>query len=133
MNRDGNSSCLPSTMVFGLVLLAIFIILTTASTRGTTGSSKRSNTSQSTTSPSASSRLFAAQRAPTLPAPTRPAPAQPAQAQVARSQSTYTVKSGDTLFCIAARTGVALSDLEANNPQITDPRLIFPGQQLAIP
>jgi spore coat assembly protein SafA len=45
----------------------------------------------------------------------------------------YTVIAGDTLFDIARRNGVMLSDLIAANPQITDPDRIFPGQVICIP
>jgi spore coat assembly protein SafA len=45
----------------------------------------------------------------------------------------YTVKAGDTLFDIARRNGVMLSDLIAANPQISDPDRIFPGQVICIP
>jgi LysM repeat protein len=47
--------------------------------------------------------------------------------------STYTVVSGDTLSSIAANFGVTLSALEAANPQITNPSLIFPGNIINIP
>jgi len=46
---------------------------------------------------------------------------------------TYTVEEGDTLDGVAAQFGVSLSDLEAANPQLTDPNLIYPGQVLTIP
>ncbi len=45
----------------------------------------------------------------------------------------YTVQPGDTLFFIAQRFGVSLQALLAANPQITNPNLIFPGQQICIP
>ncbi len=45
----------------------------------------------------------------------------------------YTVKSGDTLVKIAQLHGVATGALIRANPQIPDPRLIFPGQILHIP
>ncbi|MEW6729926.1 MAG: LysM peptidoglycan-binding domain-containing protein [Acidobacteriota bacterium] len=47
--------------------------------------------------------------------------------------NTYTVKSGDTLSEIAQRNGVSLSSLIAANPQIKNPSLIFPGQQINVP
>jgi spore coat assembly protein SafA len=47
--------------------------------------------------------------------------------------NTYTVKAGDTLFYIARRNGVMLSDLIAANPQISDPDRINPGQVICIP
>jgi LysM repeat protein len=43
------------------------------------------------------------------------------------------VQSGDTLSGIASRFGVTLGALEAANPQITNPDLIFPGQVVVIP
>jgi spore coat assembly protein SafA len=47
--------------------------------------------------------------------------------------NTYTVKSGDTLSAIAAANGVSLQSLEAANPQISNPDLIYPGQNVNIP
>ena len=47
--------------------------------------------------------------------------------------ATYTVQKGDTLTAIAAKFGVSLTALEAANPQITNPDLIFPGQVVTIP
>src|SRR5436305_10017814 len=47
--------------------------------------------------------------------------------------TTYVVQQGDTLSGIAQEFGVSLSDLEAANPQITNPDLIFPGQVINIP
>lgn len=49
------------------------------------------------------------------------------------SSNTYTVQYGDTLSGIARRFGVSLAALEAANPRIINPNLIYPGQQLAIP
>jgi LysM repeat protein len=46
---------------------------------------------------------------------------------------TYVVKKGDTLSGIAQIFGVSLAALEAANPQITNPDLIFPGQVVAVP
>ncbi|MCW5569332.1 MAG: LysM peptidoglycan-binding domain-containing protein, partial [Dokdonella sp.] len=45
----------------------------------------------------------------------------------------YTVHRGDTLSGIAQRHGVSLSSLIAANPQITNPNLIHPGQQIHLP
>jgi spore coat assembly protein SafA len=46
---------------------------------------------------------------------------------------TYTVKSGDTLWDIARAHGVSLAALERANPQIANPDLILPNQQITIP
>jgi len=45
----------------------------------------------------------------------------------------YTVKRGDTLWDIAREHGVSLQSLIAANPQITNPNLIFPNQQIHLP
>ena len=46
------------------------------------------------------------------------------------SGATYTVVHGDTLSGIAASNGMTTSQIEALNPQIKDPDLIFPGQNV---
>ena len=46
---------------------------------------------------------------------------------------TYTVVSGDTLWAIAGKFGVALNDLIAANGQIKNPNLIHPGDKITIP
>lgn len=45
----------------------------------------------------------------------------------------YRTRVGDTLFGIAARFDVSLAQLEAANPQIVDPDLIFPNELIHIP
>ena len=47
--------------------------------------------------------------------------------------TTYTVVPGDTMWRIAVKHGIGLSDLMAANPQISDSALIFPGQTITIP
>ena len=49
------------------------------------------------------------------------------------AQSSYTVRYGDTMWKIASRNQVGLSELIAANPQIKNPALIYPGQKLTIP
>jgi spore coat assembly protein SafA len=49
------------------------------------------------------------------------------------SGSKYTVKSGDTLSEIAQRNNVSLNSVIKANPQIKNPDLIFPGQQINMP
>lgn len=45
----------------------------------------------------------------------------------------HTAEPGETLFAIAQRFGVTLDALTAANQQITDPNLVFPGQQVCVP
>jgi uncharacterized YkwD family protein/spore coat assembly protein SafA len=52
---------------------------------------------------------------------------------VAFGQGTYTIKSGDTLWKIAVRYQVGLSELIRANPHIKNPALIYPNQKLTIP
>lgn len=47
--------------------------------------------------------------------------------------ATYTVKSGDTMWKIASRYQVGISEIISANPQIKNPSLIYPGQVLTIP
>jgi uncharacterized YkwD family protein/spore coat assembly protein SafA len=50
------------------------------------------------------------------------------------AQSTaYTVRSGDTLWKIAVRFQIGLSELIGANPQIKNPDLIYPQQKINIP
>ena len=44
----------------------------------------------------------------------------------------YTVVRGDTMWGIARRYGVSLTDLIALNPQIKNPNLIYPGQKVRV-
>ena len=46
---------------------------------------------------------------------------------------THTVVSGDSLWKIASRYEVGLSELKAANPQIQNYDLIYPGQSIQIP
>ncbi|MCC5866808.1 MAG: LysM peptidoglycan-binding domain-containing protein [Wenzhouxiangella sp.] len=48
-------------------------------------------------------------------------------------ESSYQVRSGDTLSGIAARFGVSTEAMLAANPNIANPNLIYPGDQLALP
>ena len=45
----------------------------------------------------------------------------------------YLVQSGDTLSGIAASHGVSLTAVEAANPQLSDPNVIYVGQRIEIP
>ena len=46
---------------------------------------------------------------------------------------THTVVKGDTMWRIAVRYRIGLSEIREANPQINDPNLIYPGQILNIP
>lgn len=45
----------------------------------------------------------------------------------------HTVKSGDTMWKIAVKYEVGLSEIISANPQIKNPNLIYPGQKINIP
>jgi len=49
------------------------------------------------------------------------------------AQSTYTVQPGDTMWKIAVKNQVGLSEIISANPQIKNPALIYPGQKLTMP
>jgi tyrosinase len=60
-------------------------------------------------------------------------PAGPTPPPIPPPGFTYVVQTGDTLFVIARRFGVNLSDLIAANADITDPNRLSPGQLIRIP
>ena len=47
--------------------------------------------------------------------------------------TSHTVTRGDTMWRIAVKYQVGLSEIKAANPQISNPDLIYPGQVLTIP
>lgn len=47
--------------------------------------------------------------------------------------TSHTVVSGDSMWKIAVKYQVGLSEIKAANPQISNPDLIYPGQVLTIP
>lgn len=53
--------------------------------------------------------------------------------QAAAAPITYTVRSGDTMWKIAVRYEIGLSEIIKANPQLKNPALIYPGQKLTIP
>lgn len=65
----------------------------------------------------------------TQPVAPRPVQAQPQQSPV--SGATYTIKSGDTLYGIAMKTGMSLHDLLSRN-NLSVSSMIFPGQVLKV-
>ncbi|MEO7200171.1 MAG: LysM peptidoglycan-binding domain-containing protein, partial [Dokdonella sp.] len=57
----------------------------------------------------------------------------PASALPSSQETGYSVQRGDTLSAIASEHGVSLDSLLAANPQIRNPNVIYPEQQLSIP
>ncbi len=51
----------------------------------------------------------------------------------ASAATTHKVVEGDTMWKIAVKYEVGLSELKSANPQISNPNLIYPGQVLNIP
>lgn len=51
----------------------------------------------------------------------------------ASAATTHTVVAGDSMWKIAVRYEVGLSEIKAANPQIANPDLIYPGQVLNVP
>jgi uncharacterized YkwD family protein/spore coat assembly protein SafA len=51
----------------------------------------------------------------------------------ASAASSYVVASGDTLWKIASKNQVGVSELIAANPQLKNPDLIYPGETIQIP
>lgn len=49
------------------------------------------------------------------------------------ANSAYTVKSGDTMWKIAAKHQVGVTEIINANPQIKNPNLIYPNQKINIP
>ncbi len=49
------------------------------------------------------------------------------------ADTTYTVRSGDTMWKIAQKHQVGISEIIAKNPKIKNPSLIYPGQKITIP
>ena len=49
------------------------------------------------------------------------------------SAATHTVIKGDTMWKIAVKYEIGLSEIINANPQISNPNLIYPGQVLNIP
>lgn len=53
--------------------------------------------------------------------------------QVSAAETSHTVVRGDSLWKIAVKYQVGVSELIAANPQIANPDLIYPGQIITIP
>ncbi|MBM7838786.1 putative YkwD family protein/spore coat assembly protein SafA [Alkalihalobacillus xiaoxiensis] len=51
----------------------------------------------------------------------------------AHAASTHTVSSGDTMWKIAARYQVGVSEIIDANPSISNPNMIYPGQTIQLP
>jgi len=62
-----------------------------------------------------------------------PQPTIPQSPATPVGSDSYTVQPGDSMDAIARRFGISLSELEAANPQISNPNLIHAGEILHIP
>ncbi|MBS2032281.1 MAG: LysM peptidoglycan-binding domain-containing protein [Deltaproteobacteria bacterium] len=62
-----------------------------------------------------------------------PAAPKKASSSGGASGGSYIVRSGDTMGSIASRHGVSLGALEAANPQVHNPNMIYVGQKLNLP
>ncbi len=51
----------------------------------------------------------------------------------AQETATYTVQSGDSMWKIAVKYQVGVSEIISSNKQISNPNMIYPGQKLTIP
>ncbi|OGO76846.1 MAG: hypothetical protein A2Y23_08110, partial [Clostridiales bacterium GWB2_37_7] len=51
----------------------------------------------------------------------------------AQETVTYTVQSGDSMWKIAVKYQVGVSEIISSNPQISNPNMIYPGQKLTVP
>ncbi|PPA69052.1 SafA/ExsA family spore coat assembly protein [Jeotgalibacillus proteolyticus] len=51
----------------------------------------------------------------------------------AKASSAHTVSSGDTMWKLAVRYEIGVTEIIQANPQIENPDMIYPGQQLTIP
>ena len=49
------------------------------------------------------------------------------------ANSSHTVEKGDTMWKIASKYQIGISEVIRANPQISNPNLIYPGQVLNIP
>jgi LysM repeat protein len=56
----------------------------------------------------------------------------PSGTSVQNGQEIYVVKNGDNLSAIAQEFGTSVAALLSLNPQITNPNLIYPGEQISI-
>ena len=52
---------------------------------------------------------------------------------ITSAAATHTVVKGDSMWKIAVKYQVGLSEIKSANPQIANPNLIYPGQVLTIP
>ena len=51
----------------------------------------------------------------------------------AQETVSYTVIPGDSMWKIASKYQVGVSEIISSNPQITNPNMIYPGQKLTVP
>jgi uncharacterized YkwD family protein/spore coat assembly protein SafA len=57
----------------------------------------------------------------------------PTNASAQKDVDIYTVKPGDTLWIIAVKYQIGITEIIAANPQFKNPHLIYPGQKVNVP
>lgn len=124
-------------LLIGLMAVAFVVLIVARTAPSSTGSAGASASAiavaspQPTPTPSPPATATPAPSASATPAPTATPKPTPDKTQAA-NRTRYRVKSGDTLLTIAAKFGTTIKVLKRLN-DITDPRLIHPGQVLIVP
>ena len=123
-------------LLIGLMAVAFLVLIVARTAPSSTGSAGASASAiavasqRPTATPSPPASATPAPSPSATPAPTATPKPTPGKSPTARAR--YRVKSGDTLLTIAAKLGTTVRVLKRLN-DITDPRLIHPGQVLIVP
>lgn len=122
-------------VLIGLMVVAFLalIVARTAPSSPTGGAASASAIALGTPSPTTQPTVRPSATAAPSASPQASATARPATSSTpGRNGGRYRVKSGDTLLTIAAKFGTTIKVLKRLN-DITDPRVIHPGQVLIVP
>jgi LysM repeat protein len=112
------------------VLLTVLLVLTSSLVYAEEGSGTKTDTTTSATTKveETTSKPTPPQAQTTTPAATNPAPA----TAVSTANQIHIVVDGDTMWGIARKYNLSLDDLVTLNPQIKNPKLIFPGNNIVV-